>query len=101
MVASLVVVAALMPAVALLVHDRIAPSVAEAPLTFQIDINSADAPQLALLPGVGPALATRIIDDRTRRGDFDTVADLLRVKGIGRSISQGVAPFVRVAHATQ
>ncbi len=99
--ASLAIIAALAPVVASLVSERVNPAEPAAPLTFQIDINTADAAQLALLPGVGPALAARIIDDRSQRGAFASVADLRRVKGIGSAISQGVEPFVRVSLTTQ
>ena len=50
---------------------------------LRIDINTADFRELALLPGVGPILAGRIIDDRTRLGAFQSVSDLQRVHGIG------------------
>lgn len=91
----------LLPALGALVWQRLAPAPCDEPLTFRIDINRADAAELALLPGVGPALAARIIDDRSKRGDFENVAALRRVKGIGGAISQGVAPFVRVDLTTR
>ncbi len=47
------------------------------------DINRARAPELERLPGIGPALALRIIEERRRRGGFDSVDDLLAVRGIG------------------
>ncbi len=50
---------------------------------LRIDINRAEAKELALLPGVGPVLARRIVDNRDRLGKFGTVKDLLRVHGIG------------------
>src|SRR5687767_6588766 len=37
---------------------------------FQIDINAADWPEFALLPGVGEVLAKRIVEDRQARGPF-------------------------------
>lgn len=98
---SLTIIAALLPALASLVNERLSPAIAAEPLTFQIDINTADAAQLALLPGVGPALAARIIDDRSHRGAFENVAELRRVKGIGNAVSQGVAPYVRTGLTTQ
>jgi len=49
----------------------------------RIDINGASAVQLDELPGVGPAIAARIIAWRTSRGPFQSVADLQRVRGIG------------------
>lgn len=48
-----------------------------------IDINTADAAALDELPGVGPAIAQRIIDHRERNGPFTSVDDLEQVPGIG------------------
>lgn len=48
-----------------------------------IDLNTATAQQLELLPGIGPATAAAIIDDRDRHGPFAAVSDLERVPGIG------------------
>ena len=48
-----------------------------------LDLNRATAAQLERLPGIGPALAARIIADREQRGPFGSVAALARVKGIG------------------
>jgi competence ComEA-like helix-hairpin-helix protein len=48
-----------------------------------IDINTASAEELERLPGVGPVLALRIIDDREEHGPFATVDELDRVSGIG------------------
>ncbi len=48
-----------------------------------VDLNTATVEQLDALPGVGPATAKKIVDDRTRNGPFRTVDDLLRVPGIG------------------
>ena len=77
-----------------LVVDRITPTIRlEAP-AFQIDLDSADADTLALLPGIGPALAGRIVEDRNRLGAFGGIAGLQRVRGIGPSISAGIKPFV-------
>lgn len=48
-----------------------------------VDLNTADASVLETLPGVGPATATAILDERERRGRFATVDELLEVRGIG------------------
>jgi competence protein ComEA len=48
-----------------------------------IDLNTATAAELDGLPGVGPATAAAIVDDRARNGPFASVDDLDRVPGIG------------------
>ena len=56
---------------------------ARSPWLMEVDLNSADVLELALLPGVGPVLSRRIVEDRHARGHFESVEDLLRVHGIG------------------
>jgi competence protein ComEA len=48
-----------------------------------IDLNTAGMAELETLPGVGPATARKILEERTRRGGFRSVRDLLGVPGIG------------------
>jgi|GEM_PF-3335920 len=59
-----------------------------------IRINLADASELQLLPGIGPVLAQRIVDDRSANGPFRNAADLQRVKGIGEKTSAKLAPMI-------
>ena len=54
-----------------------------APSASLISLNQASASQLEELPGVGPALAGRMVDWRTANGGFKTKEDLLNVAGIG------------------
>lgn len=48
-----------------------------------VDLNTADQTALETLPGIGPALAERILAWRTEHGRFAAVEDLLDVAGIG------------------
>lgn len=48
-----------------------------------VDLNRATARQLDGLPGVGPVLASRIIDFRQRKGGFRSISELRTVPGIG------------------
>ena len=48
-----------------------------------VDINRADADEIASLPGVGDILAERIVDYRMQNGPFRSADDLLKVAGIG------------------
>lgn len=63
---------------------------------YHININTADADELQLLPGVGPSIAQRIVDARTSGGPFTSAHDLTRVNGIGTKIVRRLAPYVRV-----
>jgi competence ComEA-like helix-hairpin-helix protein len=54
--------------------------------TEQISLNRASPAELETLPGIGPALAARIVDDRARRGPYATLNDLTRVSGIGPTL---------------
>jgi len=61
-----------------------------------ISINTADAAALEELPGIGPALAGRIIDWRDTEGPFGTVDDLLAVSGIGPKVLESLRDLVTV-----
>jgi competence ComEA-like helix-hairpin-helix protein len=52
----------------------------------RIDVEHASAAELARLPGIGPALANRIVADRQSHGAFGTIAGLRRVRGVGPAL---------------
>ena len=60
----------------------------------KIDINRADWPELCLMPGIGEALAHRIVDDRAENGPFVDIDDLRRVRGIGPVTLEGMKPYL-------
>ena len=62
----------------------------------KLDLNSATALELEELPGIGPMLAARIVDDRDRHGSFRTVEDLKRVPGIKDGIMSQVREYITV-----
>jgi competence protein ComEA len=61
-----------------------------------VNINTADASQLSLLPRVGAKAAQRIIDYRTQHGPFKKTSDLMQVKGFGDKSFKALSAHVSV-----
>ena len=66
----------------------------------KINLNEADAGQLALLPRVGPALAERILEFREENGKFQRPEDIMLVRGIGEKTFALMEPFLAVKGET-
>jgi len=64
-------------------------------IRFSLDINSAPPSELSLLPGIGPAMALRIIETRQQRGPFKSIDDIIHVPGIGKITLEDMRPFIR------
>ncbi len=62
-----------------------------------LDLNAASAADLELLPGIGPTLAARVVEDRAASGPFGSVEELTRVRGIGPRTLERLRPHVTVA----
>ncbi len=61
-----------------------------------VDVNSATAQELEALPGIGPAIARRIVDWRQQNGRFRTAAELEKVPGIGPRLRERLEPLVKL-----
>ena len=85
-------------AIALLIASAI-PSVATA-ATGKVNINTATAPQLELLPRIGPTVAQRILDYRKANGSFKALDDLMLVRGIGEATFKRLKPYVSTSGET-
>lgn len=59
------------------------PSTQDLAALQPVDLNGADATTLQTLPGIGPAMAERILAHRRDHGPFNSVEDLMAVSGIG------------------
>ena len=57
---------------------------AEVEAVMSVNLNQADVVQLQTLPGIGPALAERVVAHREANGLFASVDQLSEVKGIGQ-----------------
>jgi competence protein ComEA len=62
----------------------------------KLNINTANAQQLDLLPGIGPSLAERIIRYRQENGKFNSIDELLNVSGIGEKKLEEIRELVDI-----
>jgi competence protein ComEA len=62
-----------------------------------INLNSASVADLDTLPGIGLAIAQRIVDYRIANGPFKSIDDLRNVKGIGAALFEKIAPLVTIS----
>ena len=61
-----------------------------------IDVNSADAEELELLPGIGPVLSGRIVKYREEHGRITSVESLIEVKRIGPKTVQKLRHYLKI-----
>jgi len=80
------------------------------PPLHPVNLNTATAAELQLVPGIGPATADKILQARKSYGSFKSVDDLQAIKGLGPkklekmrkylTVSKPAAPAKQSAHAT-
>ena len=76
-----------------------APRTAAAAAGAPLNLNSASVAQLETLPGIGRAVAERIVEYRQKNGGFKKPEDLMNVRGIGEKSFLKLKPLVTVAAA--
>ncbi|MGC4091701.1 MAG: Tex family protein [Polyangiaceae bacterium] len=64
-----------------------------------VELNTASAPLLARVSGIGPSLAKRIVQHRDQNGPFKSRKSLLEVSGFGPRTFEQSAGFLRIAGA--
>jgi len=72
------------------------PVADDATLALTVDPNRAGRPALEAVPGIGPALAARILAYRAERGPFASVEQLAAVPGIGPKTLAAVRPYLEI-----
>ena len=66
----------------------------------RVNINTAPASELETLPRIGPKVAQRIIDFRTKNGNFKKVEEIIKVQGIGEKIYDEIKDLITVGAET-
>jgi competence protein ComEA len=69
-------------------------------LLLAINLNTATAKELETLPGIGPALAKRIVEFREKRKGFKRVEELLAIPGISERKWKAIKDKVEIKDAT-
>lgn len=67
----------------------------------KVDINTATAEQLDMLPGIGVVYAQRIIDYREQNGPFRTIEDIMNVTGIGEKKFEQIKDYIKVGNGSE
>ena len=85
---------ALVPTIVLLAGPSLAAG-DSAGLSGTVNVNTATADELQLLPGIGESRAKAVIAMRKQRGGFKALGDLREMRGIGEAGLERLRPFVR------
>lgn len=69
--------------------------------TEKININTATSTDLQSLKGIGEVYARRIIEYRVQNGGFDSINELVNVKGIGEKRLENIRPYITLEDSTK
>ncbi len=69
------------------------PTAHKIPAHYLVNLNKDDSRAIALLPGIGPSLADKIVTSRYTQGPFTSHETLLRVPGVTPDTLKRIAPY--------
>ncbi|MBI2565497.1 MAG: RNA-binding transcriptional accessory protein [Candidatus Schekmanbacteria bacterium] len=81
-----------------LLHRKLEEVVESCVNLVGVELNTASAPLLARVSGIGPALARKVVRHRETAGAFRSRRELLDVSGLGPRTFEQAAGFLRVAN---
>ena len=87
-------------ALAALLCTAATPAFAEGKISGVVNVNTASAAELEMLPGVGASRAKAVIEAREAKGGFKSLDDLLAVKGIGEASLAKLRPHLTLEGKT-
>jgi competence protein ComEA len=70
------------------------------PAHYQVDLNTADWPELAQIPHLGEVLSRRIVTYRVEHGPFASIDELDKIPGIGAKTLQTLRPYLTLSGTT-
>jgi competence protein ComEA len=83
-------------AVAIVVFSLASAYAQSAAPKAKVNINTASASELETLPRIGPKIAQRIIDFRSKNGNFKKVEEIMKVQGIGEKVFENIRDLITV-----
>jgi competence protein ComEA len=84
----------LLPSIQALAADKPEQILSSVQVTEKTNINQASNKELSEINGIGASKAKAIVDYREKNGDFSSIEELIKVKGIGQSTLQKITPFI-------
>lgn len=63
---------------------------------YKLNINTASAEELTMLPGVGEKIAQRIVEYREENGPYASVDDIMQVKGVKQTLFNDISDYITI-----
>jgi competence protein ComEA len=86
---------------AVIVALALAPAYPQSPAPkAKVNINTAPASELETLPRIGPKVAQRIVDFRTKNGNFKRIEEIMKIQGIGEKVYEQIKDLITIGAET-